>query len=1118
VRALDVDSLPLRGTHLIEASAGTGKTHTLATLYVRLIVERELDVARIALVTFTDAAARELSTRVRQMLRQHASPLARLALQRFDAARIGTIHRLFRRLLDEFAFDLGRTPTRAEPSDGALTRSEALRDYWRGCAVRMMVAEFSAFVAWCKDVETLDRRVQEVLRVPAEQRLPPWDAQADAQRAPKLAALRAEGVELRARDAWAATWAQLHGANELKRAQQTPFHPGMLADAQRAMAAWLDNADAAAPAAATLSVLCDATQRACLHAKRTASWVAPDAAIQDWAQRCMDLLDDTERSRRVRWLSDAAEAVTAALAKARRERELVTFDELILDLHRALHGPHGARVARHIRDVLDAALVDEFQDTDAEQYAVFRRLFVDEPDGTLIVVGDPKQAIYRFRGGDVFAYRAAVRDAGEQRWALVSNWRSDARLIDAVNAVFDAQRVPQVFHHDFIAFAPATYAGGDKQALRAAHAWPTPLRFWLADGQEATNKTQRTDVAVRACVDTIATLLRAATPPSSMAILTRTNDQVDAVMAGLRQRGIAAASRGKEHLAETDMALELLTLLDALAHDEDDGRQRAALATRMLGYDAAALRALDVDGAAWSRAMAELEQLREAHARGGLPRLLWRLVAHAAPRLLSRPEGNRHVSDLRQLAAWLVEAGTAAGGLAQAAAWLARMRASSDTRDAERATTDDHAVVQVLTMHKAKGLEWDVVFAPFLWDERDSSHDEPPVRFHDAHDRLLVDLGSRDIDQHQALHADEARAEAARVIYVALTRARVACFVLTFQSAKPSGSVFETVLRGGTRAAPGAADLSAALTALVARAPEAIALLPLPEAVDTPTQPTLAPEVQPRPWQRRIERGFALLSYSALMSEDAADARDHDTYVQREDNSDDNPRGARLGECVHGLLELALQRDTAGVEPGDIDAHGLRFGFRGRARDVVRALVTRTLDATLDAATPTRLRDLPSHARTTELEFHFAWHAGAWDAFVAAHGDEPAWVGRVRRAPQGLFHGYIDLVYAHGGRWYVLDYKTNDLGSADDAYAPAQLEQAIAREGYDVQALIYSLAVHRLLRQRLGAQYDYDQHYGGAWYWFVRGLHAGGEHGRYLTRPSRAVIDALDRAFARSAP
>jgi exodeoxyribonuclease V beta subunit len=154
----------------------------------------------------------------------------------------------------------------------------------------------------------------------------------------------------------------------------------------------------------------------------------------------------------------------------------------------------------------------------------------------------------------------------------------------------------------------------------------------------------------------------------------------------------------------------------------------------------------------------------------------------------------------------------------------------------------------------------------------------------------------------------------------------------------------------------------------------------------------------------------------------------------------------------------------------------------------------------------------------TELEFHFAWRESAWDAFVAAYGAEPGWVSRLRRTSQGLFHGYIDLVYAHGTRWFVLDYKTNDLGTADDAYAPAQLDAAVQREGYDVQALMYSLAVHRMLRQRLGAGYDYDQHYGGAWYWFVRGLQNGSNHGRHLARPPRALIDALDRAFDWSAP
>jgi exodeoxyribonuclease V beta subunit len=882
----------------------------------------------------------------------------------------------------------------------------------------------------------------------------------------------------------------------------------------------LDNAQAALPSADSVSVLRTATQIEHVKLTKKTPWVVPDAAIAAWAEQCRQVLIAREQVQRVQWLHDATRAVTAALARARRERDLLTYDELILDLHVALHGAQGARLAHSIRAVLDAALVDEFQDTDAEQYAVFRRLFIDQPNGTLILVGDPKQAIYRFRGGDVFAYRAAANDAGERRWALMRNWRSDARLIEAVNTLFDPERVPRAFRHEFIDFVPAQYAGGDKQQARADRAWPTPLRFWLADGDAASNKRDRTALAVRACVDEMATLLQQGAAPGSIAVLTRSNQQADDMVRALRTRGIAAASRGKGPVTASDIAADVLTLLDALHRSEDAGRQRAALATRLMGYNAEALRALERDGAAWTRAMAELEELRVAHGRGGMVSLMWRLNAMAAPRLLCTPDGAQHLADLRQLAVALIETGAVAGGLAEAATWLTRMRAAEHNRDAERAAVDDDVAVQVLTMHKAKGLEWDIVFAPFLWDEVDGRDIHAPVRFHDAQGQLRVDLGSREASAHRQLHDDEADAETVRLIYVALTRARVASYVLVFERKKPSNAVFDGLLRGSASAP----TLSAALTDLVARAPQAIAVMPLPSASDAMPASALLPEVHAQALAHRVDRGFALLSYSALVSEGAAEVRDHDTYVSRGDDSEDNPRGARLGECVHALLELAMRRTRAGVDAEDIDAYCLRFGFRGRAREVVRQLVQRALDAALDSADGRpdgsfmRLRDVEATARVAELEFHFAWRAGAWEALAAALGDTPPWLERLRRAPQGLFHGYIDLVFAHAGRWYVLDYKTNDLGAAEDAYAPAAMALAVQREGYDVQALVYSLAIHRMLRQRLGDTYDYDAHYGGAWYWFLRGMTHDSAYGRHGVRPGRALIDALDRAFAWSAP
>ena len=1192
-------SIPLHGVQLIEASAGTGKTFALATLYARLVIECGLAVSGILAVTFTEAATKELRERLRRrlvlalrlveaattstasiaipddeefrltetliraaMAREGNAALRqrlRVACAAMDLAPIHTIHGFCRRALADHALEAGQPLLeRALVENEQTLRREVAVEFWRQHSLDAVDARTLQSI-W-NGPEQLADSLRDLLALDT---LLPTPVPVDD---------TAETALVAARRALAAAF-NVHG-DDARRALRQALADGVLNKhivkdeavdpVWQALANWAVAPDADDPASEKLvnysqTALADSANQDKKTKQKHAAPTSPlFALIEHWAA-AKAAAEQAQQQRKIALIHQVRDFARERLIAIKRERGLIGFDDMIAGVVDALSGAQGDRFAARLQSQYQVALVDEFQDTDPRQWTIFRRLFASAPveqTRALILIGDPKQAIYRFRGGDVFTYLAAANTA-DARHVLTRNFRSRPALLAGVQALFELSG-DDAFAQPGIGFTPVE-AGGrcrDEHFLRDGRSAPALHAVRLPAPERLTVEVAR-DLATAACVQEIHALLadglagRAViadrdggmrpVAPGDIAVLVDNNNDALRVQRALSLAGIPCVAAGRQSMYRSDEAEQLRWLLEALLAPADDERLRAALATPLLGLDAQALAALEQDEAAHRHWQDRLQGWRQQAERHGVLALVSALCAENAPRLLTLVDGERRLGNLLQLAEALQAEPAVRLDLLGALDLLERRIAEADDRNDEELLRleTDAARVNILTLHKSKGLEFALVFLPFLATGGAARPPSRPAmaRYHDGTQRVAELLADKRSAADLAERKEE-RAERLRLLYVGLTRARLATWLfwgdvnqanntpLAWLLHRPPGSDASEAIDGPA--------IEHRLSLLQQRAPAAIAIADARMASSLPrlrfdggaSAPAAAIA------RRALPRDWWVYSFSQLSRED--DGREErgagDEIEPPVATTPSRFAGARFGNCLHAVLErthFERWRDRRDDVPPSDEAAILAKALRdeGYAGDNDLAdgvpLLARLVRQTLTVRLPegTRLAELPVSARRSEMEFHFALGATALDALLAllhAHGllREREKFGQRTRI-EGLMTGKIDLVYEHAGRFYLLDYKSNQLPD----YGAATLAAAMHESEYTLQYLIYTLALHRWLRFRLGADYDYERHFGGVRYLFCRGLDAARDDspGIYAARPSRELIEALDAMLAPAA-
>jgi exodeoxyribonuclease V beta subunit len=896
-------------------------------------------------------------------------------------------------------------------------------------------------------------------------------------------------------------------------------------------------------------------------------------------------------------------AVIRELEQRKRRLAVMTYDDLLTRLRDILVGPNGAAAKERLRARYDVVLVDEFQDTDPIQWQILSRAFATE-GVTLVLVADPKQAIYAFRGAEVYAYLEAAKIAGA-RDTLPVNRRSDQPLLDAFDALFADARLghPEIVYRQLRAtpaHQTARLRGAPAQAalrIRVVHRSEPSIE--LTNYGYARAPAAREHVARDLAADVVRLLesgatLEHRTPdgepagvepicPRHIAVLVRTHANAQLICAQLDAARIPAVINGGGNVFDTPTARAWLRLLEALERPASTLRARTAAATPFLGWSGE--RIAVADEPEWEDVHRRLHHWSRILRDSGVAALTEAIMVgeDLAARMLAETAGERRLTDLNHIAQLLHRAAaTERLGVTALRGWLAERVVDAAREDPEdertRRLESDAEAVQVLTIHRSKGLEFPVVYCPFLWEPSYIPRDPEPVFFHDpaAGFRRTIDVGldGRAWDAHVRRHRDEQRGEDLRLAYVALTRAKhqaVIWWAPSYDSRhSPLGRLLFAKGPDGNIAPEGrstptddAADARFGELAELAGGAIGVERSALggPATWSPPLEPPV--DLVAARFDRRLDEWWRRTSYTDITSEAheamvasepeqpvltdepsvptpvAGVAPGRELTLELESPLGTMPVGVAFGTFVHRVFEAAdFAADDLDAElaehVGAAQSRGqLELGEPGAVVAGLRAAIETPLGAIVDDL---RLRDVGRADRLDELEFELplaggdsptgeltlqaiartlARHLPPEDpmAAYAARLEDPALRSHVR----GFLTGSIDLVARlDGPRFAIADYKTNWLGPADEPltlahYGREALAAEMSRAHYSLQALLYTVALHRYLRWRLPA-YDPDRHLAGVLYLFVRGM-AGGMgapgSGVFAWRPPGGLVVAL---------
>ena len=1056
MKPFDLHACPLAGTHLIASGAGTGKTYAISHLFIRLLIEKELPLKSILVVTYTEAATEELRHRIRTLIAgaidslgdklreesdlgrivasaaDHKEPkrvrvLLTAALHGLDEAAIHTIHGFCHKVLKENTFETGVRFNTDLVTDLKSLVEEAVRDFWRKefyQAPPQLIARARSH-NWSPAMLTSlvhDHLGQPDLHIIPDT-APPDTSNAEA---------RYAGVARATADEWRASRDRIveilntdPGLSRTSYGKRTL--PGMFDGMDQFVAH-----NAADPGLFkgfgkfTHSVIEESLRKNAAPPRHHFFDLCEE--LDGAAEALRTALDQTLVALKRRCFLFVQER----LADTKKRRNILTFNDMLTDVHRALHGPRKQGLLNALRARYQAVLIDEFQDTDPVQYDIFSSLFQGE-ETPLFFIGDPKQAIYSFRGADVFAYlRAAESVPDANCHTMTVNRRSGQRLINAVNTLFGARKQP--FLLDGIPFQPAeapTPANAPELTLQGKRAAPCVIRFVPYTDPSGKGKPMSRQRAEETCcrlvADRVASLVELgskgkallgdrAVLPSDIAVLVRQHRQARQLKRMFGALGVKAVLQSAGSVFESHEAVEMAHLLSAIASPGSEGLLKSALCTSLLDVGP---QALDRSGSyyppgnmstgeTFDELCEHFDHYHDLWRRHGFTRMFVALLSShgSRARLLSFPDGERRLTNVLHLAEILGrQSAEESLNMHQLVKWFAAQLSpgGQGLDEHEIRLESDGNAVRIMTVFKSKGQQFPIVFCPFTWAGR--SCGDTDFVFHGGSDGMtrILDLGGPDQAGHRVLANREILAEELRLLYVALTRAQSRCYLYLgrFSGAENSAPAYllhhassqqeppspNTVLQpvGG----PTDNDMLNGLETLADGSAGTVEVV-TSTAQGVPASPAApsssADQLTCRTLDRPVTSRARLASYTSLVSQRPEDAELPDRegigaawfttpVMPPSDNGPPTmftlPRGVGTGNFLHDVLEhldFALSDPKAAREM--LAAKTAACGFASHWVEPVWRMIHDLVAIPLDNGSAV-LRDVAMDQRSSEMEFYF---------------------------------------------------------------------------------------------------------------------------------------------------
>ena len=1203
---------PLEGINLIEASAGTGKTYTIEGLFLRLILENRLLVDQILVVTFTKAATEELRDRIRvklvqaenafrsgvsnddlltnllksQVDRTAAIDLIHAALVEFDKAPIFTIHGFCARILYEHAFETANLFDTELVTEQSEWVREVAEDFWRKNFYRAPLEFISYFVRRFTGPRFFWQLLGN-LRAAEMQILPKI-------RKPRLKNIAAfHAAFKRLQDQWpAARDAVLQALQDpaLSSTQYGSLKPAKNGSAmtQREMKilSMADDMDRHVLPLSTGFPLFDNFEKFTAQQLSRAARKNQSPPSHEFFLTCDDVyrhsadLQAEMESYLVYLKTDLFAYASSELKERKASANIQFYDDLLVLVKNALSAQQGNPLAQAIRRRYKAALVDEFQDTDNVQYEIFSRLF-SAKDSLLFMIGDPKQAIYSFRGADVFSYINAARNA-KARFTLTKNWRTEPPLIKAVNTIFSNVKDPFLFKE-----IPFHHAKSGYRQPADSKSNKTPLTLWYLDSRthsdknKPISKTQAENLIAVALAEEICRIATAKSEPwrtGDIAVLVPENKQAQLIKTVLSAKGIPSVLYSTVNIFDSHEAMEIEKVLMSIAEPDNMEYLRAALTMDMLGARGEDLLTWQRDILRWEKRLARMQEYYRVWQRYGFMRMFQKILSREKirQRLLSMPDGERRLTNVLHLAEILHQESSRQNlGMSGLLKWLSQQRDPQSPRLDEhqlRLESDEDAV-KIVTIHKSKGLEYPVVFCPYGWQGsflRDKDLRDKKILFHqpDEDQRLTLDLGSDSWNSNRIYAQNEMLAENIRLLYVALTRAKSKCYVAWGRINRADSSALAYLLHTPADLQPdyrsddlieglkknmglkSDEDRIKDLKRLAQKSEGCIKIAALPGPSDCNYFQThdSAEQLTCRKFTGEIDRTWKISSYSSLVSRRISDIDlpDHDAAADLFRHLADDqkadwtatpqpagkadifkfPKGAHAGNFFHDLFECLDFTNSSPQELNRPVKSALQdHDFDIAWRDIIIETISQVLNISLKATRPELiLSSIPIENRINEMEFYIPIHSitpqklrrafEKHDRFDAIK-DFPKQLQKLIFSPTaGFMKGYIDLVFKDQNQYYLLDWKSNYLGSKIEDYNQDGLKAVMRQNYYVLQYHLYTLALTQHLRQR-DPNYQYQSNFGGVFYIFLRGVDVrrGPQFGIFHDLPQPALINTLGKTL-----
>ena len=1180
---LDSATFPLHGHCLIEASAGTGKTYTISNLYLRLITGHGDEASKavrplmpddILAITFTKAATQELKQRIRQRIHlaqqafsgmlvsddafiqqllddlpDHKAMAERLlaAERQMDEAAIFTIHGFCQRMLGQHAFESGTLFNLSLIEDEQHLLHQAVADFWRQRFYSASKEKNEHLYQYWQSPAQLLTSLRPLLNHD-ELALISHDTLNFEERYQRL-----KDISMQLKTDWlkhADSIQKLIDCSDIKKQSYS----------KKNLPKWINDIKAwACDSCITPPEALKKFTSGAMQEKTKAGGQPPEHFLFDSTELFLGMPQEFKDI----FLREALEGVKTRLAWLKNQQQIMTFQDLITGFDTALTQSKDQALSRKIREEFPVAIIDEFQDTDIIQYRIFSTLYPEKNhrDYALLMVGDPKQAIYAFRGADIFTY-INVRRITALRFTLSKNWRSTPAMIDVCNTLFSTSAEPFLYDED-IPFVPAAVAEKKERKVFYLNNKTVPaLSIWYqaGDNGDPVNKGRYHDSMTQATVREIKHLLAMAqmTPSKAcfsvseneqgdclkandIAVLVRTGVQAKSVQKALADNGISSVYMSERaSVFDTPEAHDIYRILSACLSPENESALRSALATPLFNLTAVELEKLRLDETLWENTVNVFASYHQLWLKRGVLSMLRELSFQQkiAVKLLSDPMGERRLTDLTHIGELLSSAEQTLDSQQALINWLwLHIQNSREDTAFKLHLESDADVVRIITIHKSKGLEYPIVFMPFVCDWREADNKDG-VFFHRTSDnRPILDLTGS--DNAKNLAEKERLAEDIRLFYVGVTRAIHRCYIGMAPICKGNRKTMQLhktavghLLAGTGELTP--AELHAHINKQWGKNKQLMETVSpfaekytayAPDSADTE-------ELSAREFNGSIENNWYVTSYSTLSK------NSHQTPVYERAGLEDGlideqapslqgpekniftfPRGARAGVFLHSLFEKINFVEASECSPaGIIEKALLHDGFESAWQETLAQLVHNVLKAPLSPESFC-LGDIGNDHRYVEMEFHLpltTLDAGSLNRLIKKHDPLSQYAGNLQfNALKGMLKGFIDLTFKYKNKYYVADYKSNYLGDNTDDYHPDNIKRAMCEHRYDLQYQLYTLALHRFLRQRVPG-YTYESSFGGVFYLFIRGMQADGQQGTgiFFTRPAMALVDGLDHLFS----